>query len=58
MIVENDLIQASLSQSLKDLGNVKVMYSKQVKDFAEETEVVDLKMNDDSKISTKLLIGK
>lgn len=58
IIVENDLIQASLSQNLSKYPNVKVFYSSQIKDIVEKTHSVELKMKDDSLISTKILIGK
>lgn len=57
IIVENDLIQASLIQNLPKYSNVKVFYSKQIKDFTEKLNSVELKLDDGSSISTRILIG-
>lgn len=58
IIVENDLIQASLSHNLPKYSNVKVLYSNQIKDFTEKDHEVELTLNDGSKFSTKVLIGQ
>jgi 2-octaprenylphenol hydroxylase len=57
IIVENDLIQASLSDRLTKIDNLRVMYSKQIKDLNHQDNLVNLKLNDDSTISTKLVIA-
>ena len=57
LIVENDLIQASLSHNLNQFKNINVLYSSQVKDFQYSHQDVILKLNDEREISTKLLIG-
>lgn len=57
IIVENDLIQASLNNNLKKYPNIKVLYSSQIKDFTEKLQTVELKLHDGSLISTRLLIG-
>jgi 2-polyprenyl-6-methoxyphenol hydroxylase-like FAD-dependent oxidoreductase len=57
LIVENDLIQASLSHNLHQFENINVLYSSQVKDFNYSHQDVILKLNDGKEINTKLLIG-
>lgn len=57
IIVENDLIQASLSQNLSKYPNVSVFYASQVKDFDNKEHHVEMKLADDRRIFTKLLIG-
>lgn len=56
--MENDLILASLTRDLTKHDNLKVLNSTKIKDFSANDQIVDLKLNDDSSISTKLLIGK
>ena len=59
IIVENDLIQASLTQTLKNYDNLNVFYSTEVKDInKDDQDFVQLKLSDGSIINTKLLIGK
>jgi 2-polyprenyl-6-methoxyphenol hydroxylase-like FAD-dependent oxidoreductase len=58
IIVENDLIQASLDKRVKDFKNIEILYSSQLKDILQEDgDFVKLKLNDGSFINTKLLIG-
>ena len=57
LIVENDLIQASLSHDIHKFENVNIMYSSQLKDFKYSHQEVNLKLNDGKEITTKLLIG-
>ena len=57
IIVENDLIQASLSNDLDKVDNLNIFYSSQVKDFNSNSQNVNLKLNDGKEINTKLLIG-
>ena len=57
IIVENDLIQASLSNDLDKVDNLNIFYSSQVKDFNSDSQNVNLKLNDGKEINTKLLIG-
>lgn len=58
IIVENDLVQASLDHRIKDFKNVDILYSRQLKDIEkEEGGCLKLKLSDDSFINTKLLIG-
>lgn len=58
IIVENDLIQASLSENLNKIENLRVIYSNQLKDFKVNDNEVELKLNDNINIKTKLLIGR
>ena len=58
IIVENDLIQASLSEKIDKFSNLKVIYSNQIKDFKVNDQSVDLKLSDNINLKTKLLIGK
>lgn len=57
IIVENDLIQASLSEKINKFNNLKVIYSSQIKDFKVSDQAVDLKLSDNVNVKTKLLIG-
>lgn len=57
LIVENDLIQASLSHNLNKYENVNVFYSSEIKDFKSNINNVDIKLKDGKELSTKLLIG-
>ncbi len=60
-LVENDLVQASLDQRIKDFKNVEVLYSSQLKEILKqngnEANVLQLKLKNDTLINTKLLIG-
>lgn len=58
LIVENDLILASLNEKLSQFDNLKIINSTKIKNFDQNDQIVDLKLYDDSTISTKLLIGK
>jgi len=58
LVVENDLIQASLNQNLKSVENLKILYSSKVKDLKQESQNVELTLNDKTTINTKLVIGK
>jgi 2-octaprenyl-3-methyl-6-methoxy-1,4-benzoquinol hydroxylase len=57
IIVENDLIQASLAQRLGEYSNLKVFFSNQIVDFDDKEQHIELKLANKSKIFTKLLIG-
>ncbi len=59
VIVENDLIQASLYNTVKKFDNIKIIYSTQVQDIIniDGEEHVQIKINDKNFIFTKLLIG-
>lgn len=57
IIVENDLIQASIARNLPKFSNINVFYSKQIKDLAQKAQSVEIKLDDGSLITTKLLIG-
>ena len=57
IIVENDLIQASLADKIDKFSNLKVIYSNQLKDFKVNDQSVDLKLSDNISLKTKLLIG-
>ena len=58
LVVENDLIQASLNQNLKSIENLNILYSSKVKDLKQEYQNVELTLNDKRTINTKLVIGK
>jgi 2-polyprenyl-6-methoxyphenol hydroxylase-like FAD-dependent oxidoreductase len=57
VIVENDLIQESLNKNIQNMDNVKVFYSSQIKDFKQDFQTVEIKLGDNSSLTTKLLIG-
>ena len=57
-VVENDLIQASLNQNLKQYENVSVLYSNKVTNIKQEYQSVQLKLTDEKTINTKLVIGE
>ena len=57
LIVENDLIQASLVRLLPKYENIKVMHSNQVDQFKTSDQCVDIKLKDDKRVKTNLLIG-
>jgi len=57
LIVENDLIQASLTRMLPKYENVKVMHSNQVDQFKTIDQCVDIQLKDNKKVKTNLLIG-
>ena len=57
IIVENDLIQESLNKNIQNMDNVKVFYSSQIKDFKQDFQTVEIKLGDNSSLTTKLLIG-
>jgi len=58
LVVENDLIQASLNQNLKSIDNLKILYSSKVNDLKQNFQNVELILNDKTIINTKLVIGK
>ena len=58
MIVENDLIQESLNKNIQKIDNLKVFYSSQIKDFKHDFQTVEIKLGDNSSLTTKLLIGR
>ncbi len=58
LVVENDLIQASLNQNLKGIDNLKILYSSKVNDLKQNFQNVELILNDKTIINTKLVIGK
>lgn len=57
MIVENNLIQASLSRDLDQFPNLNILYNNQLKDFKVQDSKVDIVLKDESTIRTNLLIG-
>lgn len=57
LIVENELILASLKRNLYNLKNVKVFNSNKIEDFSQNNQNIDVKLKDDLKLKTKLLIG-
>jgi 2-polyprenyl-6-methoxyphenol hydroxylase-like FAD-dependent oxidoreductase len=62
ILVENDLVQASLTKNLKDYANLKVFYASQIKDFKKVDEngkeCVQIQMSNNETIRSNLLIGK
>lgn len=60
LIVENELIQASLERHLPRYENVRVFYSSTIKDVTNsaDSDYVRLQLNDDSTMRAKLLIGE
>jgi ubiquinone biosynthesis monooxygenase Coq6 len=59
LVVENDLIQASLNRGLKQSDNLKILYSSKVKDLKQNFQNVELELNDQTgtRINAKLVIG-
>ncbi len=57
IIVENNLIQASLTNDLNKFKNLDILYSSQLKDFKQKETTVDLTLKDNTIINTSLLIG-
>ena len=58
VVVENDLIQASLNRTLSDFSNLSVFNSTNIKDIdRNNASFLDLNLSNDLSIRTKLLIG-
>ena len=57
VIVENDLIQASLTRDFDKFANVDIFYANQLEGFSAEDSVVNLTLSGEKKLSTSLLIG-
>ena len=59
LIVENDLIQASLLNDLNKYENINVFYSNEINDFnnQNQNEFINLKLKNGQQLNTKLIIG-
>jgi ubiquinone biosynthesis monooxygenase Coq6 len=61
LIVENDLIQASLLNDLNKYENINIFYSNEINDFNNNNnkinEFVNLKLKNGQQLNTKLIIG-
>ena len=57
IIVENNLIQASLTRELNKFENLTVLHSSLLRSIDETDSTVELTLNDSSVINTNLLIG-
>ena len=57
LMVENDLIQASLSHELNKYENIDIFYSNEISDFRNDHQNVNLKLKNGQELNTKLLIG-
>jgi hypothetical protein len=58
MIIENDLVQESLTRLLPKISNLEVFYQSKINNFEHKDQFVELKLNNDKLLRTKLLIGK
>ena len=57
IIVENNLIQASLTRDLNKFENLTVLHSSQLRSLDDKDSTVELTLDDSSVINTNLLIG-
>jgi 2-polyprenyl-6-methoxyphenol hydroxylase-like FAD-dependent oxidoreductase len=60
LIVENDLIQASLLNDLNKYENINIFYSNEINDFNNNNKInefVNLKLKNGQQLNTKLIIG-
>ena len=57
MIIENDLVQESLTKLLSNIPNLEVFYQSKIDDFDHKDQFVELKLNNNKLLRTKLLIG-
>lgn len=57
VIVENNLIQSSLTRDLGKFSNIDILYSSQLEKFNVDGSIVDLTLSGERKLSTSLLIG-